>query len=55
MVTQDGYVYMRGPNPMNEPIFNYTLMPTHMRGFFRPRELKTAELEDPFSFTKEGS
>jgi hypothetical protein len=52
MVTQDGYVYMRGPNPMNEPIFNYTLMPTHMQGFFQLRELQTAELVDPFSFMK---
>jgi len=34
------------------PLYNYTLMPTHMRGRFSPEELKDAELAPPFSFTK---
>ena len=52
-VTDGRYVYMRAPaKPENEPLFNYTLMPTHMRGFFSQDELKTAELADPFPFTK---
>ena len=38
--------------PDNMPLFNYTLMTSHMRGFFSPEELKTAELVEPFSFTK---
>jgi len=51
--TDGRYVYMRAPaRPDNEPIFNYTLMPTHMRGMFTIDELKTAELAPPFPFTK---
>ena len=30
----------------------YTLMPTHLRQFFTLDELKTAKLNEPFSFTK---
>jgi hypothetical protein len=30
----------------------YTLMPTHLRQFFTLNELKTAKLNEPFSFTK---
>ena len=52
-VTDGRYVYMRAPqDPSNEPLFNYTLMPTHMRNFFSLDELKTAELAEPFTFTK---
>ncbi len=52
-ITDGRYVYMRGPsNLFNKPIYEYTLMPTHMRGFFSINELKTIELSDPFSFTK---
>ncbi|HRU05228.1 MAG TPA: sulfatase [Candidatus Brocadiia bacterium] len=51
--TDGRYVYMRGPaTPENRPLRNYTLMPTHMRGFFRPEEIKSARLEKPFPFTK---
>ena len=32
--------------------FQYTLMPTHLRQFFTLEELKTAQMEKPFSFTK---
>jgi arylsulfatase A-like enzyme len=52
-VTDGQYVYMRGPgNKLNKPLNEYTLIPTHMRDFFSMNELKTAELVEPFSFTK---
>ncbi|MHA2035322.1 MAG: sulfatase [Promethearchaeota archaeon] len=52
-ITDGRYIYMRAPtNPFNKPLYDYTLMPTHMRGFFSINELRTVELADPFSFTK---
>lgn len=36
----------------NDPLYNYTLMPTHMRAMFPPKELQQLELAGPFSFTK---
>lgn len=52
-ITDGRYVYMRGPqDPANAPLFNYTLMPTHMRHRFSPTELLDLTLSDPFSFTK---
>lgn len=51
--TDGRYVYMRGPvNKENGPLFNYTLMPTHMRWRFSMEELREAELIKPFVFTK---
>jgi arylsulfatase A-like enzyme len=51
--TDGRYVYMRAPaNPENEPLYDYTLMPTHMRGLFRVDELQNVQLAEPFSFTK---
>jgi arylsulfatase A-like enzyme len=51
--TDGRYVYMRAPiNPDNKPLFNYTLMPTHIRRRFSVDELRKMELADPFSFTK---
>lgn len=51
--TDGRYVYMRGcANEDNKPQYNYTLMPTHMRGFFDHEELSEVELAEPFSFTK---
>ena len=48
------YVYMRAPvSEANAPLYNYTLMPTHMKGFFTGEELRTAELASPFEFTKD--
>lgn len=47
------YVYMRAPvRADNEPLFDYTLMPTHMRRRFTAEELRTAELAGPFAFTQ---
>jgi arylsulfatase A-like enzyme len=52
-VTDGRYVYMRSCNePSNQPLFEYTLMPTHMRARFEPQELLHIELAEPFSFTK---
>ncbi|MBB6634915.1 sulfatase [Cohnella thailandensis] len=52
-VTDGRYVYMRAAaSPDNRPLYDYTLMPTHMRSRFRPEELRDAELSEPFSFTK---
>lgn len=51
--TDGRYVYMRAPaGPENRPLNNYTLMPTHMRGFFSPEELSGASLAGPFSFSR---
>jgi arylsulfatase A-like enzyme len=52
-VTDGRHVYMRAPaHHDNKPLYEYTLMPTHIRSFFSVDELKTAELAEPFSFTK---
>jgi arylsulfatase A-like enzyme len=52
-VTDGRYVYMRAPaNPENKPLYEYTLMPTHIRSRFSVDELRTAELAEPFAFTK---
>ena len=52
-VTDGRYVYMRAPaTPDNQPLFNYTLMPTHMRARFSVEELQDVALADPFPFTK---
>ena len=52
-VTDGRYVYMRAPASQdNAPLYNYTLMPTHMRHIFTVDELRNAKLARPFSFTK---
>jgi arylsulfatase A-like enzyme len=52
-VTDGKHVYMRAPaKKENMPLYQYTWMPTHMRGFFVPEELKTGTMHPPFSFTK---
>ncbi len=51
--TDGRYVYMRGAqNQDNKPLYQYTLMPTHMRRLFTIQELKTTELVKGFDFTK---
>ena len=53
-VTDGRYVYMRAPQPdANEPLYEYTLMPTHIRSHFTVEELQTVRLHEPFSFTKD--
>lgn len=52
-VTDGRHVYMRSPqNNANGPLYNYTLMPSHMREMFSVQELAAMELVDGFSFTK---
>jgi arylsulfatase A-like enzyme len=52
-VTDGRFVYMRAPATAdNAPLFNYTLMPTHMRQRFDVAELQDFTLAEPFSFTK---
>ena len=51
--TDGKYVYMRAPdNPANEPLYEYTLMPQHIRSAFAVDELQDIELAEPFEFTK---
>lgn len=52
-ITDGTYVYMRGPQCLeNRPLYEYTLMPTHMRAPFSLDELATAEMHPAFTFTK---
>ena len=52
-VTDGQYVYMRGNvTEDNSPLYEYTLMPTHMKGFFSVRELNKWQKFENFSFTK---
>ena len=44
---------MRAPaSAANTPLFDYTLMPTHMRNPFDVAELQDIQLAEPFAFTK---
>jgi arylsulfatase A-like enzyme len=50
--TDGRYVYMRAPVSVeNKPLFEYTLMPTHMREMFSTGELQNIGLAEPFPFT----
>lgn len=52
-ITDGEYLYMRAPlNKLNKPLYEYTLMPTHMRSMFKPEELQDVQLSEPFNFTK---
>ncbi len=52
-VTDGRYVYMRAPTTSeNLPLYEYTLMPTHMRHTFDVSELQETEMVAPFDFTK---
>jgi len=54
--TDGRYVYMLAPKEGNpykgEDLYNYTIMPTHLRTPFTVKELQEATLAEPFSFTK---
>ena len=53
-VTDGEYVYMKAPMDQgNSPLFEYTLMPAHMRCLFTAEEMKNAELSKAFGFSKE--
>jgi arylsulfatase A-like enzyme len=52
-VTDGRYVYMRpAANETNTPLYEYTVMPTHMASLFDVSELQNWEQAPPFSFTK---
>ncbi len=52
-VTDGRIVYMRAPaTANNQPLYNYTLMPSHMCNPFSLTELQAAETVGPFSFSK---
>jgi arylsulfatase A-like enzyme len=52
-VTDGRYTYHRFPEDLKtQEIFQYTLMPTHMKTRFTPEELSTATLAKPFGWTK---
>ena len=52
-VTDGSAVYMRSAaSRANQPLYNYTLMATHMRYRFAPDELQDITLQAPFAFTK---
>ena len=51
-VTDGRYVYMRAAEGDEQPLYNYTLMPSHMRQLFDIEELNAIELQAPFAFTK---
>lgn len=51
-ITDGRYVYMRSSVAGNEPLYNYTQMPTHMRCRFSVAEMKTMRPHHGFSFTK---
>lgn len=45
------YVYMRGPVSIeNKPLYEYTLMPTKLRGFFSRNQLNNMKLVNNFNF-----
>ena len=52
-ITDGKYSYMKSPLSYdNRPLYDYTLMPTHMRNMFAVKELQNIELAKPFEFTK---
>ena len=51
-VTDGRYTLMLAAAHPEKPVYEYTLMPTHMRQMFLPEELKQAEMVSGFSFTK---
>ncbi|ACZ08949.1 Arylsulfatase [Sebaldella termitidis] len=51
-VVNNEYIYMRAPIcPENTPLYEYTLMPAKMRGFFSKKQLENTELVNGFKFT----
>lgn len=52
-ITDGEFVYMRAPiTEKNQPLYEYTLMPTLMRTRMSPKALANLSLHDPFEFTK---
>jgi arylsulfatase A-like enzyme len=52
-ITDGRYTYFLFPDDLQaEPLFQYTLMPTHMTSFFSSEELRAAQQVPAFDFTK---
>jgi len=52
-ITDGRWLYMRAPlHKENVPLYEYTLMPNHMRVRMSPKELSDLHLAEPFPFTK---
>lgn len=51
-ITDGRYVYMRAVRTPDEKLMEYTLMPTHLNGFFSAEEMKNAKLSSALPFTK---
>ncbi|MHC4914844.1 MAG: sulfatase-like hydrolase/transferase [Planctomycetota bacterium] len=52
-VTDGRCVYMRAPvSAENQPLFNYTLIPTNMKGWLPEEGFPGTEMAPPFGFTK---
>ena len=51
-VTDGRHVYMRAPVRENQPLFQYTHMPTHMQHPFSVEEMRTMQAAPAFTFTK---
>ena len=57
--TDGRYVLMLAPEELDggvyegRNLYNYTLMPAHIKNAFSPAELKTAHMVEPFTFTKD--
>lgn len=53
-ITDGRYTYFRYPSDMRaQELYEYTLMPTHLRSFFSAASLKQAALVQPFDFTQD--
>ncbi len=51
-VTDGRYIYMRAPRDEKQPLYEYTLMPTHMMDMFSVEELRSMQRHEGFDFTK---
>ena len=52
-ITDGRYTYFRYPEDMTrQELFEYTLMPMHLKSLFRLEELRGAKLASPFGFTQ---
>ena len=51
--TDGRYIYMKAPAAEeNAPLYEYTVMPVHMVGFFSEASLKSMQISQGFDFTK---
>lgn len=50
--TDGRYTYMRAPRDEQSPLYEYTLMPTHMMDMFSVEELRSMQRHEGFDFTK---